>query len=113
MKAARVSPEAWAQLLVPLAYARHLYARGWKRQCGTYESASRWVFKGRAGVVRVVTRESVPEILEDPVVKCAGHWVLSASVLLSKCLRECGWGEVWPTYLFSLGRATTIAVEQW
>jgi len=59
IKAARVSPDAWAQLLVQLAYARLLHARGWKRQGGTYESATtRRFFKGRTEVVRVVTSES-------------------------------------------------------
>jgi carnitine O-acetyltransferase len=59
IKAARVSPDAWAQLLVQLAYARLLHARGWKRQGGTYESATtRRFFKGRTEVVRSVTSES-------------------------------------------------------
>lgn len=59
IKAARVSPDAWAQLLLQLAYARLLHARGWKRQGGTYESATtRRFFKGRTEVVRVVTNES-------------------------------------------------------
>jgi len=59
IKAARVSPDAWAQLLVQLAYARLLHGRGWKRQGGTYESATtRRFFKGRTEVVRVVTNES-------------------------------------------------------
>ena len=59
IKAARVSPDAWAQLLIQLAYARLLHARGWTRQGGTYESATtRRFFKGRTEVVRVVTNES-------------------------------------------------------
>ena len=59
IKEARVSPDAWAQLLMQLAYARFLHARGWKRQGGTYESATtRRFFKGRTEVVRVVTSES-------------------------------------------------------
>jgi carnitine O-acetyltransferase len=59
IKGARVSPDAWAQLLVQLAYARLLHARGWKRQGGTYESATtRRFFKGRTEVVRTVTSES-------------------------------------------------------
>jgi carnitine O-acetyltransferase len=59
IKAARVSPDAWGQLLIQLAYARLLHARGWKRQGGTYESATtRRFFKGRTEVVRVVTNES-------------------------------------------------------
>jgi carnitine O-acetyltransferase len=59
IKAARVSPDAWAQLLIQLAYARLLHAQGWKRQGGTYESATtRRFFKGRTEVVRVVTNES-------------------------------------------------------
>lgn len=59
IKAARVSPDAWAQLLVQLAYARLLHARGEKRQGGTYESATtRRFFKGRTEVIRVVTSEA-------------------------------------------------------
>jgi carnitine O-acetyltransferase len=59
IKAARASPDAWAQLLIQLAYARLLRARGWKREGGTYESATtRRFFKGRTEVVRVVTSES-------------------------------------------------------
>ncbi|KAH9004490.1 acyltransferase ChoActase/COT/CPT [Lactarius hatsudake] len=59
IKAARVSPDAWAQLLVQLAYARLLRARGEKRQGGTYESATtRRFYKGRTEVIRVVTSES-------------------------------------------------------
>ena len=59
IKAARVSPDAWAQLLVQLAYARLLRARGEKRQGGTYESATtRRFFKGRTEVIRVVTSEA-------------------------------------------------------
>ncbi|KAH9977527.1 acyltransferase ChoActase/COT/CPT [Russula compacta] len=60
IKAARVSPDAWAQLLIQLAYARLLQARGWThRQGGTYESATtRRFFKGRTEVIRVVTSES-------------------------------------------------------
>jgi len=70
IKAAQVSPDAWAQLLVQLAYARLLHARGWKRQGGTYESATtRRFFKGRTEVVRVVTSESdafVRAMMEEP-----------------------------------------------
>ena len=59
IKAARVSPDAWGQLLVQLAYAKLLRSRGWQRQGGTYESATtRRFFKGRTEVVRVVTNES-------------------------------------------------------
>ncbi len=59
IKKARVSPDAWAQLLVQLAYARVLRAKGEKRQGGTYESATtRRFFKGRTEVIRVVTSET-------------------------------------------------------
>ena len=59
IKAARVSPDAWGQLLVQLAYARLLRSRGLQRQGGTYESATtRRFFKGRTEVIRVVTSES-------------------------------------------------------
>jgi len=59
IKAARVSPDAWGQLLVQLAYARLLRLRRWQRQGGTYESATtRRFFKGRTEVIRGVTSES-------------------------------------------------------
>lgn len=38
--------------------------------------------------------EAVPELFDDPVMKRASHWVLSTSALVSKHLREYGWGEV-------------------
>jgi hypothetical protein len=58
IKAALVSSDAWAQLFMQLAYALLLYARGWMRQGGTYESAmTRRVFKGRTDVVRVIWSE--------------------------------------------------------
>jgi len=57
--AARVSPDAWGQLPVQLAYARLLRSRGWQRRGGTYESAmTRRFFKGRTKVVHVMTSES-------------------------------------------------------
>ncbi|KZT07250.1 carnitine acetyl transferase [Laetiporus sulphureus 93-53] len=53
-----VSPDSWAQMLVQLAYARLLRARGEKRRGGTYEAAStRRFFKGRTEAIRVVSRE--------------------------------------------------------
>ena len=59
IKSARLSPDAWAQFLIQLVYARLLHTRGWKRQGGTYESATtRRFFKGRTEGVRVVTNES-------------------------------------------------------
>ncbi|THH05513.1 hypothetical protein EW145_g4738 [Phellinidium pouzarii] len=54
-----VAPDAWAQMLVQLAYARLLTARGWTRQGATYEAAStRRFLKGRTETIRVVTTES-------------------------------------------------------
>jgi hypothetical protein len=38
--------------------------------------------------------EEVPELFDDPVMKRASYWVLSTSALVSKHLREYGWGEV-------------------
>ncbi|KAI0251797.1 carnitine acetyl transferase [Lactifluus subvellereus] len=59
IKAARASPDAWAQILVQLAYARLVRSSKKRRQGGTYESATtRRYFKGRTEVVRVVTSES-------------------------------------------------------
>lgn len=61
IKEARASPDAWAQLLVQLAYARlvRTHSSSKRRQGGTYESATtRRYFKGRTEVVRVVTKES-------------------------------------------------------
>jgi len=40
--------------------------------------------------------EELPELFDDPVMKRASHWVLSTSALVSKHLREYGWGEVVP-----------------
>ena len=56
--------------------------------------------RARGSGLRKVLKEgeSVPEIFEDPVVKRAGHWVLSTSALFSKHLREYGWGEVRLTF---------------
>jgi carnitine O-acetyltransferase len=55
-----VSPDSWAQLLVQLAYARLLRARGEPKRCGgTYEAATTRRFaRGRTETIRVVTRES-------------------------------------------------------
>lgn len=54
-----VSPDSWAQMIVQLAYARLLKARGEQREGGTYEAAStRKFFKGRTEAIRVVTSES-------------------------------------------------------
>lgn len=38
--------------------------------------------------------EEVPELFDDPLMKRASQWVLSTSALVSKHLREYGWGEV-------------------
>ena len=68
---------------------------------------TRQFFKDHIEVDRLVTSESdafarammadesIPEIIEDPLVKYAIHWVLSTSTLFSKRLCEYGWGEVW------------------
>lgn len=54
-----VSPDAYTQLLIQLAYARHLRKRGEKRKGGTYEAATtRRFLKGRTEVVRSVTADS-------------------------------------------------------
>ncbi|KAH9832561.1 carnitine acetyl transferase [Rhodofomes roseus] len=59
IKGFRVSPDSWAQMLVQLAYARHLGARGERREGGTYEAASsRRFFKGRTEAIRVVSAEA-------------------------------------------------------
>lgn len=56
--------------------------------------------------------EEVPELFDDPVMKRASHWVLSTSALVSKHLREYGWGEVCIrpecSCLFSLMMSTAI-----
>ncbi len=52
-----VSPDAWAQMVVQLAYKRLIGDA--KRNGGTYEAAStRKFFKGRTEAIRVVTNES-------------------------------------------------------
>jgi carnitine O-acetyltransferase len=54
-----VSPDSWAQMIVQLAYARLLAARGQKRVGATYEAATtRRFFKGRTEAIRVVSVES-------------------------------------------------------
>lgn len=54
-----VSPDGWTQMIIQLAYARLLRAKGWKRQGGTYEAAStRKFLKGRTEAIRVVSAES-------------------------------------------------------
>ena len=59
VKAFGVSPDGWTQMIIQLAYARLLRAKGWKRQGGTYEAAStRKFFKGRTEAIRVVPAES-------------------------------------------------------
>ncbi|KAI0730695.1 carnitine acetyl transferase [Earliella scabrosa] len=59
VKAFGVSPDGWTQMIIQLAYARLLRAKGWKRQGGTYEAAStRKFLKGRTEAIRVVSAES-------------------------------------------------------
>lgn len=69
IKAFRVSPDSWAQLLIQLAYARLLRARGERRAGGTYEAAAtRRFFKGRTEAVRVVSAEADAWVasMDDP-----------------------------------------------
>ncbi|KII85857.1 hypothetical protein PLICRDRAFT_56334 [Plicaturopsis crispa FD-325 SS-3] len=64
-----VSPDSWAQMIVQLAYARLLRARGEQRQGGTYEAATtRRFFKGRTEAIRVVTSEADAWVssMDDP-----------------------------------------------
>ncbi|KAI0364352.1 carnitine acetyl transferase [Pilatotrama ljubarskyi] len=69
IKAFGVSPDSWTQLVVQLAYARLLRARGERRRGGTYEAAStRKFLKGRTEAIRVVTPQSdawVRSMLDD------------------------------------------------
>ncbi|TBU36809.1 carnitine acetyl transferase [Dichomitus squalens] len=59
VKAFGVSPDGWTQLIIQLAYARLLKAKGWKRNGGTYEAASvRKFLKGRTEAIRVVSEQS-------------------------------------------------------
>ncbi|KAI0940904.1 hypothetical protein AcV7_003152 [Taiwanofungus camphoratus] len=59
VKAFGVSPDSWTQLLVQLAHARLLRARGARRSGATYEAAStRRFFKGRTEAIRVVSAEA-------------------------------------------------------
>ncbi|KAI5117139.1 hypothetical protein M0805_008258 [Coniferiporia weirii] len=59
IKSFGVAPDAWAQMLVQLAYARLLASRGQVRQGATYEAAStRRFLKGRTETIRVVSTES-------------------------------------------------------
>ncbi|KAH9930291.1 carnitine acetyl transferase [Fomitopsis serialis] len=71
IKAFRVSPDSWAQLLIQLAYARLLRARGERREGGTYEAAStRRFFKGRTEAIRVVSADADAWVksMDDPAV---------------------------------------------
>lgn len=53
------SPDAWAQMIVQLAYHR-LLPNGRKREGGTYEAAStRGFLKGRTETIRIVTEEAL------------------------------------------------------
>lgn len=64
-----VSPDAWAQMVVQLAFRRLLGAK--KRYGGTYEAAAtRKYFKGRTETIRVVTNESDAWVrsMDDPSV---------------------------------------------
>lgn len=59
IKAFGVSPDSWAQLVLQLAHARLLRARGERRAGGTYEAAAtRRFLKGRTEAVRVVSAEA-------------------------------------------------------
>ncbi|EMD39308.1 hypothetical protein CERSUDRAFT_82043 [Gelatoporia subvermispora B] len=59
IKAFGVSPDAWAQLLVQLAYTRLLRKRGEQRAGGTYEAAATRRFrKGRTEAIRVLSDDA-------------------------------------------------------
>ncbi|GBE89636.1 Carnitine O-acetyltransferase, mitochondrial [Sparassis crispa] len=71
IKAFGVSPDSWTQLIIQLAYARLLRARGERRQGGTYEAATtRRFFKGRTEAIRVVSAASDAWVasMDDPKV---------------------------------------------
>jgi carnitine O-acetyltransferase len=73
IKKFRVSPDSWAQMIIQLAYARLLRARGLKREGGTYEAATtRRYWKGRTETIRVVTSQSDAFVsaMDDPHVSC-------------------------------------------
>ena len=59
IKKFQTSPDAWAQMVIQLAYARLLRSLDQKRPGGTYESATtRKFYKGRTEVIRTVSSES-------------------------------------------------------
>ncbi|KAG1746611.1 acyltransferase ChoActase/COT/CPT [Suillus paluster] len=69
IKAFGVSPDSWAQMIIQLAYARLLRARGLTREGGTYEAATtRKYRKGRTETIRVVTSQSDAFVsaMDDP-----------------------------------------------
>lgn len=69
IKAFRVSPDSWAQMIIQLAYARLLRAHGLNREGGTYEAATtRRYWKGRTETIRVVTSQSDAFVsaMDDP-----------------------------------------------
>lgn len=64
-----VSPDAWAQMIVQLAYARLLNGLGQPRRGGTYEAATtRKFLKGRTEAIRIVSTESDKWVasMDDP-----------------------------------------------
>ena len=76
IKSFGVSPDAWAQMIIQLAYARLLRVHGLKREGGTYEVATtRKYWKGRTETIRVVTSQSDAFVraMDDPRVSREGR----------------------------------------
>ena len=74
-----VSPDAWAQMTIQLAYRRLLAAQSETRRGATYEAATtRRFFKGRTEAIRVVSAESDRWVasMDDPAVDKAARKTL-------------------------------------
>lgn len=70
IKAFKVSPDSWAQMVIQLAYRRLVGNEN--RKGGTYEASStRKFYKGRTEVIRVVTSNSDEWVrsMDDPTIK--------------------------------------------
>ncbi|KAF8745453.1 hypothetical protein AX14_008885 [Amanita brunnescens Koide BX004] len=105
IKSFGVSPDAWAQMIIQLAYRRLIGDS--KRNGGTYEAATtRKFFKGRTEAIRVVTNESDAWVqsMDDPMVnkETRKRLFTAASKKHVTLAKECGAGQGVDRHLFGL-----------
>ncbi|KAF8745454.1 hypothetical protein AX14_008885 [Amanita brunnescens Koide BX004] len=103
IKSFGVSPDAWAQMIIQLAYRRLIGDS--KRNGGTYEAATtRKFFKGRTEAIRVVTNESDAWVqsMDDPMVnkETRKRLFTAASKKHVTLAKECGAGQGVDRHLF-------------